>query len=88
MQQQAEAVEVVSQANEGVSQAQAVLSQAQAASYVKNAILDANKLRNFNNSGLPNRNWTGQRVERMLTIQSHIRRIWREPQRIQQAIKK
>ena len=53
----------------------------------KNAFLDANKLRNFNHSGLPDKTWAGQRAERMITIQSHMRRVWREPQRMQQAMK-
>ena len=52
------------------------------------AILDANKVKDFNSSGLGHRIWAGQRAERLLTIQSHLRRIFREPQRLVQAMKK
>ena len=52
------------------------------------AILDANKAKDFNASGLTHRVWAGQRAERLLTIQSHLRRIFREPQRLLQATAK
>jgi hypothetical protein len=52
------------------------------------AILDANNIKDFNSSGLGHRIWAGQRAERLLTIQSHLRRIFREPQRLVQAMEK
>ena len=52
------------------------------------AILDANRMKDFNSSGLGHRIWAGQRAERLLTIQSHLRRIFREPQRLVQAMEK
>ena len=54
----------------------------------RSAILDANKAKDFNASGLTHRVWAGQRAERLLTIQSHLRRIFREPQRLLQATAK
>ena len=51
------------------------------------AILDANRMKDFNSSGLGHRIWAGQRAERLLTLTSHLRRIFREPQRLIQACK-
>ncbi len=52
------------------------------------AIADANKMKNINKSGLSNKVWSGKRAERMLTVFSHLRRIWREPPRSKQASNK
>jgi hypothetical protein len=52
------------------------------------AILDANRQKNFNSSGLNHKIWAGQRAERLMTIQSHLRRVFREPQRLVQATSK
>jgi hypothetical protein len=52
------------------------------------AIMDANRNKNFNSSGLSHKIWAGQRAERLLTIQNHLRRVFREPQRLVQATSK
>ena len=52
------------------------------------AILNANKVKAINPSRLQNQVWAGQRAERIVTILAHVRRVKREPLRLQQALKK
>ena len=54
----------------------------------RQALLLADRAKGLNKSGLPNQTWAGRRAERLLTLLSHLRRLWRSDKRFEQATQK
>jgi hypothetical protein len=55
---------------------------------LRDSIVEANRRKTMNGTGLQHRLWAGQRAERIITVLAHVRRLWREPLRLAQCLKK
>ena len=57
-------------------------------SQLRESILQVDKLKDLNKTKLQDKVWAGQRAERLVTLMSHLRRLWRVPYRKEQCFNK